>query len=98
RCTASILLGNGNGTFSGATQYIVGSTPTSVAIDTGTKDVVASNFGSGTITVLGNSQATPVNGPTITAFAPTSGTIGTTVTITGTNFSGTDTVTFGGGV
>ncbi|MFC0878245.1 YDG domain-containing protein [Saccharicrinis sp. FJH2] len=34
--------------------------------------------------------------PTITSFTPTSGTTGTTVTITGTNFTGTTAVSFGG--
>ncbi|MEO6670148.1 MAG: IPT/TIG domain-containing protein [Ferruginibacter sp.] len=37
-----------------------------------------------------------VAAPTITAFTPESGTTGTTVTITGTNFTGTTAVSFGG--
>jgi hypothetical protein len=36
--------------------------------------------------------------PTITSFNPTSGPVGTTVTVKGTNLSGATKVTFGGGV
>ncbi|MBF0552231.1 MAG: IPT/TIG domain-containing protein, partial [Deltaproteobacteria bacterium] len=46
----------------------------------------------------GQAAVTPTPGPapTIISFAPTSGGIGTTVTITGTNFTGATGVSFGG--
>ncbi|MGB4971534.1 MAG: choice-of-anchor D domain-containing protein, partial [Cyclobacteriaceae bacterium] len=37
-----------------------------------------------------------ITGPTISSFNPTSGTTGTSITITGTNFTGTTAVSFGG--
>jgi hypothetical protein len=49
---------------------------------------------SGVFTVEGSNPSAP----TITSFSPTSGKIGTAVTITGTNFTGASKVTFGGGV
>jgi hypothetical protein len=51
-----------------------------------------SGSSSGAFTVTTNSPA-----PTITSFSPTSGKVGTAVTITGTNFTGATNVTFGGG-
>lgn len=45
----------------------------------------------------GGSSPTPVNTtPTISSFSPTSGTVGTSVTLTGTNFTGTSSVKFNG--
>jgi IPT/TIG domain len=41
-------------------------------------------------------STTPPPAPTITSFSPASGPVGTTVTITGTNFTGTTSVKFGG--
>jgi hypothetical protein len=59
------------------------------------------NTGSVQVTWPGTTAALPLFTyifpvPTITAFTPTSGTSGTTVTITGTNFTGATTVSFGG--
>jgi gliding motility-associated-like protein len=61
----------------------------------GKPEIVSSNATSNTVSVLHN-LVIPV--PTITSFTPTSGPAGTTVTITGTNFSATpanNTVYFG---
>jgi len=49
-----------------------------------------SNITSNTLSILRNTITAPIP-PTITSFSPTSGPIGTTVTITGTNFSTTTT-------
>jgi hypothetical protein len=46
--------------------------------------------------VAPTSWAAPPNKPTITSFTPTTGPIGTIVTITGTNFTGATALTFGG--
>ncbi len=57
---------------------------------------------SGSVTVTSPSGSSSLAGftylppPTITSFSPASGPIGTTVTITGTNFTGTPVVEFGG--
>jgi hypothetical protein len=50
----------------------------------------------GTVSSATNYTVTPHLAPTITSFTPTSGPVGTSVTITGTNFSGASSVKFGG--
>ena len=99
--TMSVFLNTGSsGTISFATKvdFTTGSGPVWVAIgdlDGDTKpDVMTSNSGSNSVSVFHN-IADP---PTITSFTPTSGNVGATVTITGTNFSTTpanNTVFFG---
>jgi RHS repeat-associated protein len=87
------LDGGAFGGFSGATTATV----TGVAEGTHTFDVVAHDL-------AGNVDPTPATrtftvrlGPSITSLTPSSGTIGTFVTIAGTNFEpGTTTVTFNG--
>ncbi len=65
-----------------------------------TVTAVASGSTSVTVTLNGASAASQVTvtppPPTITGFTPTSGAVGTTVTITGTNFINVQTVTFNG--
>jgi hypothetical protein len=51
---------------------------------------------SGTSVLNADFAATAVGGATITGFTPTTGSTGTTITITGTNFTGTSQVQFGG--
>src|SRR2546429_58155 len=78
--TVSVLLGNGDGTFRGATAFGAGADPVSVAIGDvngdGRPDLMVANFISNNVSVLINN----------TAFAPTTFTL--TVTTTGTG-SGT---------
>jgi hypothetical protein len=52
----------------------------------GRSDLIAVNSGSNNVSILRNNPLFP---PTITSIAPTSGVVGTTVTITGTNFNTT---------
>lgn len=62
----------------------------------GKDDVVATNRNlTGVISIYRNTNSAPLP-PTITDFTPKTATSGTTITITGTNFSPTTTVTFGG--
>ena len=61
-------------------------------------DVVAVNsYDANTISVrLNQLGAAPVVPPTLTAFSPVSGPVGTVVTLTGTGFTGTTAITFNG--
>ncbi|MFM7859692.1 MAG: FG-GAP repeat domain-containing protein, partial [Flammeovirgaceae bacterium] len=76
--------------FSTKVDFGTGSSPSSVTIGDldgdGKADLAVANRGSSTISVLRNN---PVFPPAITSFSPASGPVGTTVTITGTNFSTT---------
>jgi RHS repeat-associated protein len=84
----------------------VATIPTSVSFAAGQTSVpftvtaVASGSTTVTVTFNGGSAASQVTvtppPPTITSFTPTSGTVGTTVTITGTNFVNIQTVAFNG--
>jgi len=80
--------------FTTKVDFTAGTSPHGIAIgDTdgdGKPDIVVANETSNSISVLRNTlPATAPVLPTITSFTPTSGPIGTTVTITGTNFSTT---------
>jgi uncharacterized repeat protein (TIGR03803 family) len=88
--------------FNGTTAVNIASTSTSITttvpLGATTGKISVLDFGF-TITSITDFIVTTVSSTTITSFAPTSGPIGTTVTITGTNFSATpasNTVTFNG--
>jgi hypothetical protein len=95
--------------FTGATAVKFNGTSASFAVssDTQVTATVPSGATNGPITVTtGGGTAssaatfsvTPApSGPTIGSISPTSGRVGTTVTINGSQLSGTNTVTFGGG-
>ncbi len=82
--------------FAAKIDYATGSNPYSVAIGDldgdGKADMAVANYGSNTVSVLRN-QA---DAPSITSFTPTNGGIGSTITITGINFTGTTAVSLGG--
>jgi hypothetical protein len=90
--------------FTGATAVTIGAVPVesfAVVDSTTITAVVPSNGISGTIKVTtpGGSATTPTSfsiPPTITSFSPEQGGPGTTITITGSNFTGTTRVTIGG--
>jgi len=90
------VLGNtsssGSVSFSTSLNLPTGNAPTAVVIGDlngdGRPELASSNFSARTFSVL-------YAAPTITSFTPTSAGRGTTVTITGTNFTGTTTVMFG---
>jgi len=75
-------------TFNGTTAVVTASTATSITTSVPT----GATTGKISVTVAGNSAAsasdfTVIQPPTITSFTPLSGTVGTSVIITGTNFS-----------
>ena len=96
--SVSILKNTSAASISFATManYLVGSLPYSVSTGDfdgdGKDDIVSANTSSNTISVLQNK----VTGPYIAAFTPALAGNGSTVTISGQNFTGTTSVTFGG--
>ncbi|MCC9137618.1 FG-GAP-like repeat-containing protein [Pontibacter silvestris] len=88
----------GNLSFDAPIHYGVGDVP--VYVSTGDlngdsrPDIIAANSSAATVSVLINQIGTNV-APSISSFTPTSGTNGTTVTITGSNFTGATEVYFG---
>lgn len=84
-------------TFNGVSASYTVNSPTQIVatVPSTTTGTVSVTNGSGTGTSAGN--FTVVQLPTITGFSPTSGSSGTTVIISGTNFSNVDSVEFGGG-
>jgi hypothetical protein len=92
--------------FSGATQVRFGSAPASsftVTSPTTTSAVVGAGATGNVFVTTPGGTANSINqiftfipAPTITSFTPISATSGATVTITGTNFTGTIAVSFGG--
>ena len=93
--------------FSGATAVTFGGAGATFSVDSSTQitatvpqgastGAVAVMTGAGTGTSSTTFTVTPPPAPAIGSFTPTSGTAGTAVTITGTNFTGATGVTFGG--
>src|SRR5665213_3029700 len=79
--------------FAAKADFATGSTPYMVAIGDldgdGKPDLAVANQGGSTISILRNNPVFPP--PAITSFTPASGPVGTSVTITGTNFNATKT-------
>ncbi|MBL7992295.1 MAG: IPT/TIG domain-containing protein, partial [Candidatus Kapabacteria bacterium] len=69
--------------------------PTGVAVDANGNIYVA-DFGNNRIRKISPFSPVSVVAPVITGFTPASGTIGSTITIRGTDFTGATTVSFGG--
>ena len=92
--------------FTGVTAVKIGGTAATFTVYGTTKVVgkVAAGTATGTITVTAAGTATSsasftvtgTTAPTITSFTPASGPVGTSVTITGTNFTSVSGVSFGG--
>jgi hypothetical protein len=81
------------GSFAPKVDFATGNYPAEVALGDlngdGKPDIVVTDNRSHTISIFQNTIETAIIPPTISSFVPTSGPIGTTVTITGTNFSPT---------
>ena len=73
---------------------IVSTTSITAVVSNGTTGVITVTTEAGTAT--SSETFTYYNPPTITSFTPTSGVVGTTVTLTGTYFTGATVVRFGG--
>jgi photosystem II stability/assembly factor-like uncharacterized protein len=78
--------------FANKVDFTTGAIPVSLAIadldGDGKADLAVANFDSNTVSVIRNSPIISAP-PTIATFSPSSGVVGTTVTISGTNFSTT---------
>jgi hypothetical protein len=85
--------------FNAPVNYPVGVTPiTLVAADIdgdGRQDIAVANSSENIVSILKNIHGAEI-APTITGFTPGAGINGTSVTITGTNFTGATAVSFGG--
>jgi IPT/TIG domain len=100
---ASVTIDGTN--FNGATSVKFNGSPASFTVtsDTAIGATVPAGATSGPISVTtpgGTATSTTsfTVAPTITSFAPTSGLVGASVTISGTNFTGATAVTFNGGI
>jgi large repetitive protein len=93
--TGAVKFGAANATYTINSNTQI--TATSPANSAGTYDITVATPG-GTSATSAADQFTYIPAPTITSISPTAGPLGggTTVTITGTNFTGVTAVTFGG--
>ncbi|MGI4875826.1 MAG: FG-GAP-like repeat-containing protein [Janthinobacterium lividum] len=93
--TVSVRLNNGSGTFSGTTDITVdGNTASVAAADVdgdGDLDLLTANTSANTVSVRLNQAP-----PTITSFTPTSGPVGTSVTLMGTYLANATGLTLNG--
>ena len=93
--TASVRFNNGSGTFSGGQNLAQGGdrySPLFSDVDgDGDLDLLTTNHNSSTVTVTLNQGLS-----TISSFSPTSGAAGTSITLNGTNLSGTTSVSVNG--
>ena len=97
-----VELGNGDGTFGAVTNFALpaGSWPYGIAMadvnGDGLKDILTSTYGTQSLDVMINTSVAMA--PAVTSVAPATGpdSGGTSVTITGTAFTGATAVTFGG--
>jgi hypothetical protein len=98
--TAGVLLGNGNGTFQAVTTFATGanSQPNSIAVadvnGDSRPDLVTTHPYNDRVGVLLNT--TGYTAPTLTSLTPSTGPVGTSVTLTGTNLTGATAVRFNG--
>ena len=96
--TVSVRLNNGTGTFGGGQEVGTGVNTASVTVGDvdgdGDLDLLTANLNSNTVSVRLNQLVATTS--TITSFTPTTGPVGTQVTITGTNLSGATAVRFNG--
>ena len=93
--TVSVRLNQGNGTFSGGSDVPVGDRPKSVVVGDvngdGNLDLLTANYSDNVSVRLNLPFA-----PTLTSLSRTSGPVGTSLTLTGTNLSGATAVRFNG--
>lgn len=84
------LPGDGAGGFGASQNFSVGGQPYSIATgdfdEDGKLDIVSVDLSSNKVTLLRTLSSSNCIPPSITSFSPATGSIGTTVTITGTNF------------
>ncbi len=94
--SVSVRLNTGSGTFSGGSNPGVGSNPFSVVVGDvdgdGNLDLLAANRGDNSVSVRFNQNPPPA----LASLSPASGIVGTSITLTGANFTGATGVSFNG--
>ncbi|CAN5360421.1 hypothetical protein BH09BAC3_BH09BAC3_09940 [soil metagenome] len=95
----NVSTGSGNVSFAPYVGFLSGTNPVSVSIgdfdSDGQYDLVSPNFNGDDVSIFRNTVL-PATAPSFSSFSPTSGSIGTFVTLSGTNFNAPPTVTFNG--